>query len=669
MSGNLIQLLSKNYKDAFLTFDPNITFFKTLYLRHTPFSIDTIEEPFNKTPNFSEECFCELSKLGDLITNMFLKIVLPSVQISNSLDSANLSDYSTTEITYESYVLTASDMITQYNAKITSFKLFCSSAMVYWRSIKNILDDSTSNYNDVISLISTSLSTQNDVQNIYDQYNEFQTTKVNDSALYFNFNILIYIKNEFRAYANSIYNEALTLEYKEKVRLYLSDFAFNQRKYLQFLILSRDKFVAIKAKHDTTYYKFAWVNNIAFALINYINIEIGGQNVDHFTSHILNNWYSMATKIEFVDTLNKLIGNTQVLTTYDTEQKPTYTLYIPIPTWFSRYKQEPLQCVSMRHQDIIVKVKLNELYKCCYFEPDEFGSYTSNININDDIKIQGISLIVDYIHLGDDERNKFSTLSLESLIEQHRILSYSSTTKDVQLSLDFANSIKDLFWTVQKEYNVEKMKLWNDYTTFDSYPALISVVGQVDPYVGYIYIQLSNGTIFDNYLTNHEDYLYGYCEIYHSKYYDGSYKILGTNEQYLIIENKNFIYPDSIKIKLTQKDTTQQQIIEKENILIYGKDLIISRDPMFFTHVQDRGRSKTSTDIHKYSLSLNPENHQPSGSLNFNVIKNKSLQMVINDKVITQIIQNNDKIITRIVSKNYNTLYITKGYSNLVFGI
>ena len=81
MSGSLIQILSKNKKDAFLTFDPQITFFKTIFLQHTPFSIDTIEEQFNKTPNFGEEVFCQMSKYGDLISNIFLKIVLPSVHI------------------------------------------------------------------------------------------------------------------------------------------------------------------------------------------------------------------------------------------------------------------------------------------------------------------------------------------------------------------------------------------------------------------------------------------------------------------------------------------------------------------------------------------------------------------------------------------------------------
>lgn len=668
MSGSFIQLLSKNKKDAFLTFDPQITFFKTIFLQHTPFSIDTIEEQFNKTPNFNEEVFCELSKYGDLISSMFLKITLPSVHIKNTIDSSLITNYADTEIKYENYTLKIDAMITEYNTKIANFKAFLQSAMVYWRNIKNILNNSTTTYTTVITLIDNMINTQNDIQTVYDQYNEFADVKVNKSALKFNFSILTKIKTGYTQYANSIYNETLTAEYKTKILSYLSDYVFFQKQYLKFLIISRDLFVAHKAKHDTTYYRFAWVENIAFALINCFILEIGGQELDRFNNYTLNNWYNMSTKIEFVDTLNKMIGNVQILTSYDDLKTPSYTMYVPIPLWCSRYKAQALQCVATKHQDIIVKVRLNELYKCCFFEPDEFGSYVTNINIDEEIKIQQMSLIVDYIHLGDVERTKFSTFTMESLIEQHKILSFENVRRKTSLlPLDFTNSVKDIFWTVQKKYNVDQMKLWNDYTTFDTFPGLINVTGQQEPYIDKIFIKLDNGTVFNNYLTNFTDYNGGTCEIFHSKYYNGKFKIVLANEQVLVIDNKNFIYPDIIKFRLFKPTGLQQQIVDLENIMIFGKDLMTIRDPEFFTLVEDRNRSKTSLGIHKHSLSLNPEEFQPSGALNFNVIKNKQLQIITNDTVLEQLIKNDDKLIVRIIAKNYNTLHIEKGYANTVF--
>ena len=49
MTGSLLQIVSTDLKDAFLTIDPQITFFKIVYLRHTPFSIDLFEETDRKT--------------------------------------------------------------------------------------------------------------------------------------------------------------------------------------------------------------------------------------------------------------------------------------------------------------------------------------------------------------------------------------------------------------------------------------------------------------------------------------------------------------------------------------------------------------------------------------------------------------------------------------------
>ena len=72
MTGSLLQIVSTDIKDIFLTIDPQITFFKIVYLRHTPFAIDLLEEKFNTTPNFGEDGFCALSKNGDLISIIFL---------------------------------------------------------------------------------------------------------------------------------------------------------------------------------------------------------------------------------------------------------------------------------------------------------------------------------------------------------------------------------------------------------------------------------------------------------------------------------------------------------------------------------------------------------------------------------------------------------------------
>ena len=62
--------------------DPEITFFKTVYNRHTPFSIETVQEFFENDVNYGRMSKCRLNKIGDLISNMCLQIHLPSLNNS-----------------------------------------------------------------------------------------------------------------------------------------------------------------------------------------------------------------------------------------------------------------------------------------------------------------------------------------------------------------------------------------------------------------------------------------------------------------------------------------------------------------------------------------------------------------------------------------------------------
>lgn len=79
MAGGLLQLIAKGIIDAYLTEDPQITFFKKIYRRHTNFAIESIPQNFSSIPNFGETVSCILSKSGDLIGEIFLYIELPFI--------------------------------------------------------------------------------------------------------------------------------------------------------------------------------------------------------------------------------------------------------------------------------------------------------------------------------------------------------------------------------------------------------------------------------------------------------------------------------------------------------------------------------------------------------------------------------------------------------------
>lgn len=71
-----LQLVYIGEQNLYITENPQITFFKTLYKRHTNFSIDTIQEYFNGKVRFGQQIKCKLSKNGDLLSKMGMYIKL-----------------------------------------------------------------------------------------------------------------------------------------------------------------------------------------------------------------------------------------------------------------------------------------------------------------------------------------------------------------------------------------------------------------------------------------------------------------------------------------------------------------------------------------------------------------------------------------------------------------
>lgn len=74
-----LQLLFVGEQNIYITQNPEITFFKTIYKRHTNFSIDTVQEFFNNKVNFGQQTRCRLSKNGDLLCRVGIYFKLSSL--------------------------------------------------------------------------------------------------------------------------------------------------------------------------------------------------------------------------------------------------------------------------------------------------------------------------------------------------------------------------------------------------------------------------------------------------------------------------------------------------------------------------------------------------------------------------------------------------------------
>jgi Major capsid protein N-terminus/Large eukaryotic DNA virus major capsid protein len=79
MGGGLLQLVAYGAQDVYLTGNPQITFFKVVYRRHTNFAVEAIQQTFNGTPGYGQTVTCQISRNGDLINRVYLQVKLPAL--------------------------------------------------------------------------------------------------------------------------------------------------------------------------------------------------------------------------------------------------------------------------------------------------------------------------------------------------------------------------------------------------------------------------------------------------------------------------------------------------------------------------------------------------------------------------------------------------------------
>ena len=90
MGGGLMQLVAYGAQDVYLTGNPQITFWKVTYRRHTNFAMESIEQTFNGQADFGRRVTCTISRNGDLAYRTYLQVTLP--EINQQMANTNQTD-------------------------------------------------------------------------------------------------------------------------------------------------------------------------------------------------------------------------------------------------------------------------------------------------------------------------------------------------------------------------------------------------------------------------------------------------------------------------------------------------------------------------------------------------------------------------------------------------
>ncbi len=80
----LLQLVARGKQDVYLTGDPQLTFFKHVFRRYTPFAMESIPIEFDGRADFGQRISCLIPRKADLLSTLFLEVDLPPIDVSSN---------------------------------------------------------------------------------------------------------------------------------------------------------------------------------------------------------------------------------------------------------------------------------------------------------------------------------------------------------------------------------------------------------------------------------------------------------------------------------------------------------------------------------------------------------------------------------------------------------
>ena len=197
---------------------------------------------------------------------------------------------------------------------------------------------------------------------------------------------------------------------------------------------------------DPTY---SWTNGCGQAMIDYISIQIGQQEIDRQSGEWLHIWSQLTTPQSKYNGFNDMVGYQEVFS-QQTQPGPLH-LFVPLNFWFCKNIGLSLPLIALQSTPIRIYIKFKSGYDMVY----------SNDLVSDPCQtivsqpyIQDIAVWGDFVYLDVEERRRFASSRHEYLIEQVQYIKRYSVAEGVQnvsIPLNFNHPLKEIIWVAQQD--------------------------------------------------------------------------------------------------------------------------------------------------------------------------------------------------------------------------
>jgi len=702
MTGGLIQLVSFGKQDGYLTFNPQITYFKKIYRRHTIFGIELIENIPDQQPEYDNRISFKLNNISDLISKCYVEIELPSLSFIESAKITTLKENEKNNIEKN---------INKWNKLYEDLKKYCIIEIELYQILISLLDSININLTiikqNTIKFNTKYKKSKDELinlifNNIYRDINlsgyilKLETSIVTDDDI--NYNETLHIKrSKLKEDINRFYTNMVNY-----LKYYHSNYIFNQNKYNQ--LVNRNV-------------NFAWIENLAHYFFTDFEVEIGGQVIEKYSADQSFIYQTHHIKEEQKKIYNSMIGNKENLISFNNHKKNSTTLLLPLNFWFCKDIGSSLPAVALSNSSISINLKLNKLKNLIYFrdyEKEYYNLLKITIPFN---KIIHQKLIWDKYNY--DNYSKLATYHCSQINYQLLVLQYPSLAKEDKNDTLF-EIIKNYGKDTSGNY-IKNQSIYNNGNNIDrAYMGLNEWIRYKINYVpsSNAIRELLDRDSFNNYnqyyslinkpkikLITECIYLDDierskFCsskleyviELFQENLFDLDRRLLFNGELSLDRPTKELLWTTQPKLFLnglcefgkiyTQYDYTnffENNIYSSYNILLNQMQLTKPKlTDIFYNELQSYKyyNNLLPKGVSAYNFGIFPEALQPSGTVNFTILKGKLINFNLNLKFIEEyfdeinnnrINPNNLDIFLKFYSRSYNFFVVEKGMGQVLF--
>lgn len=192
-----------------------------------------------------------------------------------------------------------------------------------------------------------------------------------------------------------------------------------------------------------------------YNLVEYVELDIGGQVIDRQYGEFMYLWSQLTLKADDRTKLATLFGGNASNNTCGESGRPHRgnVSYIPLSFWFARNPGAALPLIALQYHEVKINILWNKA-RLIYNDTTVTSQGPDQAN-----------LLIDYVYLDVEERRRMAQESHEYLIEQLQFNEDKGiTSAQNRIDLTFNHPVKELIWVTQQSIR-KNCKLKGDETT------------------------------------------------------------------------------------------------------------------------------------------------------------------------------------------------------------